>query len=259
MQAPSVSPGTQGKFCDMSLLFTLLLYTSHLALRQSSALKILDGEHRRAWDDMLLAAIFDSDSGIVWAKERKSKLDKLYVGDIRDIRQQFNHTLQHLSNVSRTMYEAMGTNIFRTFTLPKLVLLLPQGDMDDYSGGNGIGPISMNEGQSGDGCFDWRVVFPSCNPHRPKLLCVTFELKRIRRASNQTFNHPLRMAQEGLEQIIDRRYAADISHVHRRLDVGVAFGMRTVAIRQCMRWPASEEKGAHVQLRSILRKRLKRG
>ncbi|KAI8318024.1 hypothetical protein GQ54DRAFT_314876 [Martensiomyces pterosporus] len=120
------------------------------------------------------------------------------------------------------MYEAMGTNIFRTFILLKMVLPLPQGDMDDNSGGNGMGPISMNQGQSGDGCFDWSVVFPSCGPHRPKPLCVTVEFKRIRKASNQTSNHPLRMAQEGLERIIDRRYAADVSHAHRRLDVGVA-------------------------------------
>ncbi|KAI8319459.1 hypothetical protein GQ54DRAFT_299314 [Martensiomyces pterosporus] len=50
------------------------------------------------------------------------------------------------------------------------------------------------------------------------------------------------MAQEGLEQIIGRRYAADISHTHRRLDVGVAIGMRTVAIRQRVWRLASEEK-----------------
>ncbi|KAI8318646.1 hypothetical protein GQ54DRAFT_300080 [Martensiomyces pterosporus] len=96
-------------------------------------------------------------------------------------------------------------------------LPLPQGDMDDYSGGSEMRPNSMNEGQSDDGCFDWRVVFLSCGPHRPKPLCVTFEFKRICIASNQTSNHPLRMAQEGLEQIIDRR----------RLDVGVAVGTGT--------------------------------
>ncbi|KAI8318395.1 hypothetical protein GQ54DRAFT_300428, partial [Martensiomyces pterosporus] len=83
---------------------------------------------------------------------------------------------------------------------------------------------SINEGQSGDGFFDWRVVFPSCGLHRPKPLCVTFEFKRIGGGSNQTSNHPFRMAQEGLEHITDRR----------RLDVGVAIGMRTVAIRQRM-------------------------
>ncbi|KAI8318734.1 hypothetical protein GQ54DRAFT_299941, partial [Martensiomyces pterosporus] len=108
----------------MSLLFILHLYTSHLALRQSSALRIPDGEHRRAWDDVLLSAIFDSDSGIVWTNERKSMLDKLYVGDMRDIRQQFNHTLQPLSNASRTMYEATSADIFRTFILLKMALPL---------------------------------------------------------------------------------------------------------------------------------------
>ncbi|KAI8318270.1 hypothetical protein GQ54DRAFT_300555, partial [Martensiomyces pterosporus] len=123
-----------------------------------------------------------------------------------------------------------------------MVLPLPQGDMDDYSGGDEMGPISMNEGQSGDGCFDWRVVFPSCGPHKPKPLCVTFEFKRIGGGSNQTSSHPLRRAQEGLEQSIDKRYAADISHAHRRLDVGVAIGMRAVAIRQRMWRPASEEE-----------------
>ncbi|KAI8318527.1 hypothetical protein GQ54DRAFT_300230 [Martensiomyces pterosporus] len=113
-----------------------------------------------------------------------------------------------------------------------MVLPLLQGDMDDDSGSNGMGPISMNEGQSGDGCFDWRIVFPNCGPHRPKPLCVTSEFKRIGGGSNQTSNHPLRMA----------RYAADISYAHRRLDVGVEIGMRTVAIRQRMWRPASEEE-----------------
>ncbi|KAI8318673.1 hypothetical protein GQ54DRAFT_300023 [Martensiomyces pterosporus] len=216
----------------MSLLFTLLLYSSHLALRQSSALRIPDDDHRRAWDDVLLTAIFDSDSGIVWAKERKSMLDRLYVGDMRDIHQQLNHVLQRLSNVSGAMYEAMGTNIFLTFILLKMVLPLLQGDMDDDSGGEEMGLISINEGQSGDGFFDWKVVFPSCGPHRPKPLCVTAEFKRIRKASNQTSNHPLRMA----------RFAADISHAHRRLDVGMALGMMAVAIRQRMWRPASGEE-----------------
>ncbi|KAI8321513.1 hypothetical protein GQ54DRAFT_297931 [Martensiomyces pterosporus] len=179
----------------LSLVFTLLLCNSHLALRQSSALKIPDGEHRRAWDDVL----------------------------------KFNHVLQRFSNASGTMYEATSANIFRTFILLKMVLPLPQGDMDDYSGGDEMGLISINEGQSGDGCFDWRVVFPSCGPDRPQPLCATFEFKRIGGGSNQTSNHPFRMAQEGLEQIIDKRYAADISHTHRRLDVGVAIGMRTAA------------------------------
>ncbi|KAI8318059.1 hypothetical protein GQ54DRAFT_336495 [Martensiomyces pterosporus] len=181
-------------------------------------LKIPDDDHHRAWDDMLLTAIFDSDSGIAWAKERKSMLDRLYVGDMRDIHQKFNHVLQRFSNASGAMYEATSANIFRTFILLKMVLPLPQGDMDDYLGGDEMGPISMNEGQSGDGCFDWRVVFLSCGPHRPKSLCVTFEFKRIHGASNQTSSHPLRMAQEGLEQIIGRRHATDISHAHRRLD-----------------------------------------
>ncbi|KAI8318025.1 hypothetical protein GQ54DRAFT_300904, partial [Martensiomyces pterosporus] len=123
-----------------------------------------------------------------------------------------------------------------------MVLPLPQGDMDDYSGGEEMGPISMNEGQSGDGRFDWSVVFPSCGPYRPKPLCVTFEFNQIGGGSNQTSNHPLRMAQEGLEQIVGKRYAVDISHAHRRLDVDVAIGMGTVAIRQRMWRPASEEE-----------------
>ncbi|KAI8318128.1 hypothetical protein GQ54DRAFT_314777 [Martensiomyces pterosporus] len=99
------------------------------------------------------------------ANERKSMLDKLYVGDMRDIRQQFNHALQRLSNASRTMYEATSANIFRTFILLKMMVPLPQGDMDDDSGGDEIGPISINEGQSDKGCFGWIVVFSSCVSH----------------------------------------------------------------------------------------------
>ncbi|KAI8318525.1 hypothetical protein GQ54DRAFT_314409 [Martensiomyces pterosporus] len=218
------------------------LFDGTMLKDRSSALKIPDGEHRRAWDDMLLTAIFDNDSGNAWANERKSMLDKLYACDMHDIHQQSNHVLQRLSNASRTMYEVTSADIFHTFILLKMMLPLPQDDMDDYSGGNEMGPISINEEQSGDGCFDWRAAFPRGGPHRPKPLCVTFEFKRIRSASNQTFNHPFRMAQEGLEQIIDRRYAADISHAHRRLDVGVAIGMGTVATRQRMWRPVSEEE-----------------
>ncbi|KAI8318874.1 hypothetical protein GQ54DRAFT_299782 [Martensiomyces pterosporus] len=241
-------------------LVTLFLYTGYLTLRQSSALRIPDGELRRAWDDVLLTAIFNSDSGIVWANERKSMLDKLYAGDMRDIHQQFNHVMQHLSNVSGAIYEAISANLFRTFILLKMVLPLPHGDMDDYSGSNGMGPVSTNEGQSGDGCFDWRVMFPSCSPHRPKPLCVTFEFKRIGERSSQTSNHPLRKAQEGLEQIVDRRYAANISHAHRRLDVGVAIGMGTVAIRQRMwRTASKEERRAHARPRQNVRYAGRRG
>ncbi|KAI8318129.1 hypothetical protein GQ54DRAFT_314778 [Martensiomyces pterosporus] len=63
LQAPSDLPRTQDKYCEMSLLFTLLLYTNHLTLWQSSALRIPDGEHRRAWDDVLLTAILNNNSG----------------------------------------------------------------------------------------------------------------------------------------------------------------------------------------------------
>ncbi|KAI8321495.1 hypothetical protein GQ54DRAFT_297978, partial [Martensiomyces pterosporus] len=114
-------------------------------------------------------------------------------------------------------------------------------------------PISMNEGQSGAGCFDWSVVFPSCGPDRPKPLCVTFEFKRIGEGSSQTSNHQFRKAQEGLEHIIGRRHATDISHAHRRLDVGVAIGMGTVATRQRMWRPASGEKRARAQPRQNVR------
>ncbi|KAI8317837.1 hypothetical protein GQ54DRAFT_301085 [Martensiomyces pterosporus] len=51
----------------MSLLFTLLLCTSHLALQQST--------------------IFDNDSGIALANERKSMLGRLYVRYMRDMHQ----------------------------------------------------------------------------------------------------------------------------------------------------------------------------
>ncbi|KAI8318139.1 hypothetical protein GQ54DRAFT_300744 [Martensiomyces pterosporus] len=68
----------------LSLLFTLLLCTNYPALWQSSALKIPNGELRKAWDDVVLTAIFNSDSSIAWANERKSMLDRLYVGNMRD-------------------------------------------------------------------------------------------------------------------------------------------------------------------------------
>ncbi|KAI8318302.1 hypothetical protein GQ54DRAFT_336355 [Martensiomyces pterosporus] len=248
-------PKRYGKTFNLSISEKLLnVANSSDAHPMDGQIGIPDGEHRRAWDDMLLTTIFDSNSCIAWANECKSMLDKLYVGYLCDIYQQFNYALQRLSHASRTMYEATSANLFRTFTLLKMVLPLPQSDMDDYSGGDEIGSMSINEGQSGNGWFGWRVVFPSCGPHRPKPLCVTFEFKQIRRGSSQITGHPLRMAQEGLEQIIDRRYATEINHAHRRLDADVEIGMRAVAIRQRMWRPASEEeRRAHAQPRQNVR------
>ncbi|KAI8318911.1 hypothetical protein GQ54DRAFT_335981 [Martensiomyces pterosporus] len=89
---------------------------------KSSTLRIPNGEHCRAWDDMLVTAIFSNNRGIAWANEHKPLLDKLYVGDKRDIHQQFNHVLQRLPDVSRTMYKATSADIFRIFILLRIAL-----------------------------------------------------------------------------------------------------------------------------------------
>ncbi|KAI8319090.1 hypothetical protein GQ54DRAFT_335854 [Martensiomyces pterosporus] len=77
-----------GKTFNLSTIEEFLnVVNSSDAHPQSSALRIPDGEHRRAWDDVLLTAIFDNDSGIALANERKSMLGRLYVRYMRDMHQ----------------------------------------------------------------------------------------------------------------------------------------------------------------------------
>ncbi|KAJ2609438.1 hypothetical protein EV177_004459 [Coemansia sp. RSA 1804] len=219
--------------CTLNELVTLFLYTGYLTLRDSATLKIPDGELLDAWEDIQLTAIFNSENTVTWDNERDALLQSLCDGDMRDIYSQFNSVLQQLSNASRNAHEAASADLFRAFILAKLGTTSHSRAVPDGArGSRQMEPISIVEGEGGDGRFDWRIVIPGELVRREGAVSVTVEFKHINKRQSRNPGYPVQQAHKALDQIITTGYADNISGSHRRVDIGVAIGDRKVAIRQ---------------------------
>ncbi|KAI9506485.1 hypothetical protein BX070DRAFT_242958 [Coemansia spiralis] len=214
-------------------LTTLFLYTGYLTLRNSRALKIPDGELLKAWETLQLTAIFGSDEPTDWQNTRSELCRNLYDGDVREIQQQFSDVLQLLSNRSRAAYEPTSADYFRTFILGRILFRQPSDSESNMHGNNRQAElVAISEGEGGDGEYDWRLTVPSELTDRSETLSVTFEFKRISPADSQQPNYEVWAAQDALNQIVEKKYASNINPGHRRVDIGVAIGMRILCIRQ---------------------------
>ncbi|KAI9504455.1 hypothetical protein BX070DRAFT_108825 [Coemansia spiralis] len=218
---------------NIGQLKTLFLYTGYLTLRDSRILKIPDGELLKTWETLQLTAIFNSGESTDWQDVRSELCKNLYDGDVRGIQQQFSDVLQLLSNRSRAAYEPTSADYFRTFILGKILVRQPSDSENNMHRNNRQAElVAIPEGQGGDGQYDWRLTVPSGLTDRSETLSVTFEFKRISPADSQQPNYGVWAAQDALNQIVRNRYASNINPGHRRVDIGVAIGMRILCIRQ---------------------------
>ncbi|KAJ1987663.1 hypothetical protein GGI25_005655 [Coemansia spiralis] len=232
-------------------LTTLFLYTGYLTLRNSRALKIPDGELLKAWETLQLTAIFGSDEPTDWQNTRSELCRNLYDGDVRGIQQQFSDVLQLLSNRSRTAYEPTAADYFRTFILGKILFRQPPDGESNMHGNNRQAElVAISEGEGGDGEYDWRLTVPRELTDRSATLSVTFEFKRISPADSQQPNYGVWAAQDALNQIVEKKYASNVNPGHRRVEIGVAIGMRILCIRQRMWRRALLGDRAAVQIRA---------
>ncbi|KAI9506486.1 hypothetical protein BX070DRAFT_1147 [Coemansia spiralis] len=221
------SPLSIGQFA------ALFLYTGYLTLQNSRALKISDGELLKTWKRLQLTAIFGSAESINWQDVRSELCRSLYDGDVREIQQEFSDVLQLISNKNKAAYEATSADYFRTFILGRILFRQPSDSESNMHGNNRQAElVAISEGEGGDGEYDWRLTVPSELTDRSETLSVTFEFKRISPADSQQPNYEVWAAQDALNQIVEKKYASNINPGHRRVDIGVAIGMRILCIRQ---------------------------
>ncbi|KAJ2685019.1 hypothetical protein GGH99_003878, partial [Coemansia sp. RSA 1285] len=110
-------------------------------------------------------------------------------------------------------------------------------------------PISIVEGEGGDGRFNWRVVIPGELARREGAESVTVEFKHVNKRQARNPGYPVQQAHKALDQIITTGYADNISRSHKRVDIGAAIGDRKAAIRQRLWERASPAEIAEAQER----------
>ncbi|KAI9506468.1 hypothetical protein BX070DRAFT_259824 [Coemansia spiralis] len=190
----------------------LFLYTGYLTLRNSRALKIPDGELLKTWKRLQLTAIFGSAESINWQDVRSELCRSLYDGDVREIQQEFSDVLQLISNKNKAAYEATSADYFRAFILGKILVRQPSDSEGNMHGNNRQAElVAIPEGEGGNGEHGWRLTIPRELTDRSETLSA---------------------AQYALNQIVEKNYASNIDPGHRRVDIGVAIGMRILCIRQ---------------------------
>ncbi|KAJ2850834.1 hypothetical protein IWW36_001558 [Coemansia brasiliensis] len=93
----------------------------------------------------------------------------------------------------------------------------------------------LSELETGMGKTDLIITFPATQQH-PDQLVVIIEFKRIYKDEFKSSDYPLKRARDGLEQIIDKKYAktqrSSGGYLKRRLDIGISMGCGEVAMRQ---------------------------
>ncbi|KAJ2539209.1 hypothetical protein EV175_006372, partial [Coemansia sp. RSA 1933] len=157
--------------CTLDELVTLFLYTGYLTLRDSTAIRIPDGELLAVWEDIKLTAVFNTDSTTERVNQRNALLRSICDGNMRPVYDQFKAIANQLSNNFHRALEAVSADDFRTFVLSKI-------DYGTHAGGE-MHMVHIVEGECGMGKADWILVVPGRLVGREVATHVTIEFKRI--------------------------------------------------------------------------------
>ncbi|KAJ2848993.1 hypothetical protein IWW36_002952 [Coemansia brasiliensis] len=208
-------------------LVTLFIYTGYLTIKPGGHIVIPNGEMRRMWERLLLLSS-DGECGTQQQEGQWASLhSELYAGNIKGLLGGIREVMDLMPNSANEYHECVYGDIFRTFLFMKL-------RRRDGAGSEQYVRF-LSELETGMGKTDLIITFPATQQH-PDQLVVIIEFKRIYKDEFKSPDYPLKRARDGLEQIIDKKYAktqrGSGRHPQRRLDIGISMGCGEVAMRQ---------------------------
>ncbi|KAJ2849564.1 hypothetical protein IWW36_002539 [Coemansia brasiliensis] len=208
-------------------LVTLFIYTGYLTIKPGGHIVVPNGEMRRMWERLLLLSS-DGECGTQQQEGQWASLhSELYAGNIKGLLGGIREVMDLMPNSANEYHECVYGDIFRTFLFMKL------RRRDDAGSEQYVRFLS--ELETGMGKTDLIITFPATQQH-PDQLVVIIEFKRIYKDEFKSPDYPLKRARDGLEQIIDKKYAktqrGSGRHPKRRLDIGISMGCGEVAMRQ---------------------------
>ncbi|KAJ2715667.1 hypothetical protein H4R19_001077 [Coemansia spiralis] len=217
-----------GEIRGLSGLATILLHLGYLTFGAGNTLRIPNQEIRSMWERLCHLSVFGTaEPGEVIMLQQRL-VDQLYRGQvdgllgIRDI-------MATLSDFVKKYMEKLQAGAVGAYIVTKLT-----GTGRNAQGGpdtDAYQPDFAAERESGEGKVDLAVTFRSGGNH-PEGLVVLVKYKHVEEKDKWKSDALLVAARNGLEQLVDKGYAAPYSNYARRLDIGIGIYGGRVMLRQ---------------------------